>query len=65
MKSRIRELREAKGWSLGDLSYEARISVQALRNLEDGTSGPRLSTAQKLAKALGVSLTDLFEDGAA
>jgi transcriptional regulator with XRE-family HTH domain len=40
-----------------ELAERSGITRQALRNIEDGTSGPSLETARKLCEVLGVSLS--------
>lgn len=65
---RLRELREARTWSLQKLSDEAealtgqRVSCQAINAIElGGSQNPTRRILRPLARALGVSLSDLFE----
>jgi len=51
--SRLRELREARSWSLKRLSAEASVSIAALQAIEAGGSNPGLLTIVSLAEALG------------
>ncbi len=58
---RLRQIREAQGYSLKALAEAADIAggATAISRLETGVSQPLLATLQKLAKALRVSLTEL------
>lgn len=50
---RLRQLREARSWSLKRLSSEANVSIAALQAIEAGGSNPGLLTIVLLAEALG------------
>jgi len=56
---RIRELREARGWSQEKLAYTAGVSLGTIQNAEGGR-GVRSQTLQKIADALGLQIGDLF-----
>lgn len=58
--SRIRELREQKGWTLEDLADASGIAVGYLGHIERGTTSPSLKTALRLAEALEVSTGRFF-----
>lgn len=58
---RLRELREAKGWSLDRLAEEAGMNGLQVGHIERGASDPKLSTILKLAKALEVRTAKLIE----
>jgi transcriptional regulator with XRE-family HTH domain len=60
---RLQRLRQAAGVSQPDLARAAGIPVGTLRNLEQGRRIPRLDTAGKLARALGVSVDALLGNG--
>jgi transcriptional regulator with XRE-family HTH domain len=52
---RIRELREAKGWSLRELARRARVRPSTLSAIETGqTSGIDFATLERLARTLKV-----------
>ncbi len=59
---RVRSLREAKGLTQGELGKKARLHRVQVTQIEgDRFRSPRLETLRRLAKALGVSLTQLLE----
>jgi putative transcriptional regulator len=62
--SRLKALREAKGWSQGDLAEASDMSQNGISQLETGRRQPSWEIVLKLSKALGVSC-DAFavEDG--
>ncbi len=57
---RIGELRERKKLTAEQLAYQNGISKGYLSDIENGKRLPTLLMLQKIAKALGVSLRDLF-----
>ena len=58
---RIRELRDAKAWSLDALAERSSVSRSNISLIERGQSSPTAVVLDKLATALGVSLASLFE----
>lgn len=56
----IRELREARGWKVGELAKEARISRQGLCYFEANQRGPSASLVVRLGRALSVPPDELF-----
>ena len=61
MGAKIRKLREAKGVRQGELASRARISREHLNRLEAGRYDPSVGTLTRIAKALGVPVTELLE----
>lgn len=61
--NRIRELREARGWSLQELGEAAGTSAQQVFRLEKGQRQLDIEWIAKLSKALGVQPWELFPDG--
>lgn len=61
---RIRELRtqRAERWTQEDLAERAKISVSFLSMIERGERLAHVETLEALARALGVSLAELFVD---
>ena len=58
---RIRYLRQQKGLSIESLALEAEINRNYLGDLERGTRNPTLVVLNKIAKALDIDLSVLFE----
>lgn len=59
---RIRSIREERGWSLRALAERCGLSINAISLIERGENSPTVSSLHLLATALGVSITDFFED---
>ena len=57
----IKARREALGLTQVDLAKRARLSRGYLIRLEAGQQDPRLSTLEKIAKALKVKVRDLVD----
>jgi XRE family transcriptional regulator, regulator of sulfur utilization len=57
---KIKQRREAKGLSQEVLAKRARISREYVNRLEAGRYDPTIGTLQRLAKALGVPVTELL-----
>jgi len=59
----IRKIRQKKGISQDRLSKEADLALNTIVKIEIGESpNPTVETLEKIAKALGVSVADLFKD---
>jgi len=59
-KNRIREFRKKRGLRQTDLAKMVGIFQSELSEIERGIRKPSVYLAKKIAKALGVSLDDLF-----
>jgi len=57
----LRKLRQAKKLSMEDLSYEVDVDLSQIFRIEKGIINPTLSTLHAIAKALDISLKDLFD----
>ncbi len=58
----IRKLRQKKGISQDRLSKEADLALNTIVKIETGENpNPTVETLEKIAKALDVSVRDLFE----
>jgi len=57
---RLKALRQQRGWTQPVLAKKAGVSAGYLARLETSRHDPKLSTLVKLAKALGVPLTELL-----
>ena len=60
---RLRQIREARGYSLRALAGKVGMAYPALFRIETGEADPRLSTLRKLAKTLNVTVADLIGEG--
>jgi transcriptional regulator with XRE-family HTH domain len=58
--TRLREWREARGQTQAELSQRSGVSEHTISGVERGAS-LRVSTAKKLADALGISVVDLMD----
>lgn len=59
---RIRELRDAVGYTQGGLAERAGIDRASLSQIENGHASPRTSTLTRIARALHVDPAELFAD---
>lgn len=56
----LRRIRESRGLTQSQMAELAGISMVAYRNIENGTSSPKVSTLQNIASGVGIKLQDLF-----
>ena len=61
MKSSLRELRTAKGWSQGEIADRLNVSRQTINALETGRYDPSLPLAFAIAKLFKCRIEDIFE----
>lgn len=59
---RIRQYREAKGFSQEELAERINATERHIRNIETGKKGPSVSLLVSLANALDVTANDLLAD---
>jgi transcriptional regulator with XRE-family HTH domain len=57
----LKRFREAKGLSQEALARKARITREYVNKLEAGRYDPTVGVLKRLAKALGVPVTELLE----
>ena len=60
MDNRLRELREAKGWSQGELAEQLEVSRQTVNALETGKYDPSLPLAFRIARLFACRIEDVF-----
>ncbi|WP_374320585.1 helix-turn-helix transcriptional regulator [Pseudoxanthomonas kaohsiungensis] len=60
MNNRLRELRDARGWSQGELAERLDVSRQTVNALETGKYDPSLPLAFRIARLFGLSIEDVF-----
>jgi XRE family transcriptional regulator of biofilm formation len=62
LKTVLKEMREARGWSQRDLAAKAKVTGAYIAQLETGVrTNPTIDTLRKLAKALKVTVGELVE----
>lgn len=64
MNNRLRELREARGWSQGRLAEELAVSRQTVNALETGKYDPSLPLAFRIARLFDAAIEQVFLDPA-
>ena len=64
MNNRLRELRETRGWSQGELAEHLVVSRQTVNALETGKYDPSLPLAFKIARMFELSIESIFLDEA-
>lgn len=57
----LRKLRQAKKLSMEELSYEVDVDLSQIYRIEKGLINPTLTTLNAIAKALDITLKDLFD----
>ncbi|MCC8538525.1 helix-turn-helix transcriptional regulator [Xanthomonas codiaei] len=60
MNSRVRALREANGWSQGELAEQLGVSRQTINALETGKYDPSLPLAFRIARLFGEPIEQVF-----
>lgn len=60
MNNRLRELREAQGWSQGALAERLDVSRQTVNALETGKYDPSLPLAFRIARLFGTTIEGVF-----
>jgi ribosome-binding protein aMBF1 (putative translation factor) len=54
--------REANTWSRRELAFKAKLSERAVWRIEERECGTQPKTRRGLAKALGVEVSELFDE---
>ncbi|KTE41940.1 MULTISPECIES: helix-turn-helix transcriptional regulator [unclassified Sphingopyxis] len=62
MENRVREYREAAGWSQGELARRLRVSRQTINAVETDKYDPSLPLALRMAGLFGLEVRELFID---
>lgn len=57
----VRKLRLAKGHSMRGFANEADIEYSQVVKIENGITGPTITTVYKIAETLNIPLKDLFD----
>lgn len=62
MAKRIRNLRQEAGLTLSEAAEKAELNKSSLSKIETCQISPSIATLMRIAKVLGVSITDFFVD---
>lgn len=60
MNSRVRELRQAQGWSQATLGQRLGVSRQTINAIETGKYDPSLPLAFQIARLFGEAIEAIF-----
>ncbi len=63
MQSRLRELREQRNWSQGELAERLDVSRQTVNAIETGKYDPSLPLAFRIAGLFGEAIEAIFLPG--
>lgn len=55
------QARTNKGWTLERLAEKSGVSKSTLQRIETGETSPTMDAMEKVAKALNVRISDLYE----
>jgi transcriptional regulator with XRE-family HTH domain len=61
---RLREVRQARGWTVEEASERYGVEPAHVRRIEAGRTNPSLATLISIADAVSMDLADLFADRA-
>ncbi|RYD16379.1 MAG: transcriptional regulator [Lysobacteraceae bacterium] len=61
----MRGLREARGWSQGQLAEQLDVSRQTVNAIETGRYDPSLPLAFRIARLFGAPIESIFDPGEA
>ena len=61
MNNHLRELREQRGWSQGDLAERLDVSRQTVNAIETSKYDPSLPLAFRIAKLFRQQIEEIFE----
>lgn len=62
LENHLKQFREVKGWSQGELARRLGVSRQTINAVETDKYDPSLPLALRMAKLFGVAVPDLFVD---
>lgn len=62
LENRLKQHREAKGWSQGELARRLGVSRQTVNAVETDKYDPSLPLALRMARLFGVAVPELFID---
>jgi putative transcriptional regulator len=62
LRSRLKEAREGRGWTQGELARRLGVSRQTINAVETDKYDPSLPLALRMAKLFGMAVPELFID---
>lgn len=62
VENRLKQYREAKGWSQGELARRLGVSRQTINAVETDKYDPSLPLALRMSRLFGVAVPELFID---
>ena len=62
VENRLKQYRDVKGWSQGELARRLGVSRQTINAVETDKYDPSLPLALRMARLFGVAVPDLFID---
>jgi putative transcriptional regulator len=62
LENRLKQYREAQGWSQGELARRLGVSRQTINAVETDKYDPSLPLALRMARVFGTSVPELFID---
>jgi putative transcriptional regulator len=62
VRSRLRDLREQRGWSQGELARRLGVSRQTVNAIETEKYDPSLPLAFKVSRVFRLPIEEVFED---
>ena len=62
LENHLKAIREARGWSQGELARRLGVSRQTINAVETDKYDPSLPLALRMAKLFGVAVAELFVD---
>lgn len=62
LENNLKEVREARGWSQGELARRLGVSRQTINAVETDKYDPSLPLALRMAKLFGIAVPELFVD---
>ncbi len=62
LENRLKAMREARGWSQGELARRLDVSRQTINAVETDKYDPSLPLALRMARLFGVAVPELFID---
>lgn len=62
---RIKEVRSRRGYTQQDVAFRSGLSLRTIARLEQPGAGGQTATIERIARALGVPVSDLYDEDVA